>query len=248
MVNIEIQLIYKQIRMEESNKEIKKEDLKTLREKIELFIKNRKGVLSALIVLLLAIFIYKQGFFSKQEHTNFDSHPTVLKLKNIGKLASLEIIISDVIVADNKYAKGIWIVKGDAILTTDLNKANFSVNEDNKSISLTLLKPKVTSPRIDHKKSYKYSLIKKRNLLTYNEEAIAKTEKEAWIQGEKAIIQAASSPEYIQKAERNVEKLCMTFFSVPFAEWSVNINWVDDIADEDVLKENMAIEEENLKT
>lgn len=193
---------------------------------IPTLIKHKFVVLSIVVLILFFIWGWSKGstFF------NFNTNPTVERLEKLGQLAGLKVFVGDVLTAENEGGqgffsgvKGVWIIKGDALLATDMKKSKMFIDEATKQIQITLEEPQVLSPRVDHKKTHQYEL--KDGLFT-GSKTTAKLHQAAMQQAQLAIETAANSEEYKALAIENIEMLLSTMIELSSDGWEAEFKWI----------------------
>lgn len=192
-------------------------------------VRNNRIILGAIGIVLLVVIIFIFGRSSGSTTFSFNSNPTVESLQKIGQLAGLKVFIGDVLTVEStdgsgtfSGSKGAWIIKGDALLATDMKKSEVTVNEETKTVLITLQEPQVLSPRIDHNKTIQYSL--ESGLFTRSAET-AKLHQSAMQQAQLSIEAAASLHEYREVAKNNIESLIKTIIELSYDGWKAEFKW-----------------------
>lgn len=128
-------------------------------------VRNNRIILGFIGAALLVLIIFIFGRSSGSTYYSFNSNPTVESIQKIGQLAGLKVFIGDVLTAESEDGsgaftgiKGAWIIKGDALLATDMKKSEITIDENAKTILIAIQQPQVLSPRVDHTKTKQYSL------------------------------------------------------------------------------------------
>ena len=191
-------------------------------EAIKYAVKHNRIILGFIGVALLIVIIFIFGRSSGSTVFSFNSNPTVESLKKIGQLAGLKVFIGDVLEVESDGIKGAWIIKGDALLATDMKKSEVSVNKESKIVLITMQEPQVLSPRIDHNKTIQYSL---ESSWYKKDKETAKLHQSAMKQAQLSIEAAASLPEYKEVAKDNIESLVKTIIELSYDEWKVEFKW-----------------------
>ena len=87
--------------------------------------------------------------------------PTITGLEKLGHLCFLKINIADVLsVHDDGFLgdiKGLWLVKGDALVAVDMRRAEICDKDtERRTATVVLPAPDLLSPRIDHNRTRSY--------------------------------------------------------------------------------------------
>ena len=148
----------------------------------------------------------------------------------MGEFVGLRVHIVDVVELESgsdagvfKKVKGAWIIKGDALLSTNLKDAVFDVDDIDKSITVRLEEPSVLSPRVDHEKTRQYDFT---SGWMVEEKVRAKYHQDAMKNAQRTIETAAGSMEYIESAKENIENILVTIVSTAKPGWTVEFDWV----------------------
>ncbi len=185
-------------------------------------------------VFLVAATVAGTLFFNQSKVT-IDSSPTAESLQKIAQLAGLKVIVSDILSVDESNSvmglstnlfsgiKGVWVVKGDALLSTDMKKSKITLNKESKLISITLQEPQVLSPRVDHEKTKQFSF---KSGLFVSQKRTAALHQKAMKHAQRAILKGAGLPEYKNLAKQNIETLLKSLVQLSYTDWSIDINWV----------------------
>ena len=188
--------------------------------------------------IIVAIFCLAGGYglaikfppyLKDDSKTKFKSDPTISKLERMNEVVSLKVHISDILECDKNggtftYAKGVWIVKGDAIVSVDMDKVRYDlIDSTNRVAEITLPPPHVISERIDHAKTREYDF--KTGLFTSSEYGAA-AHQEAMQEAQRLILHVAQSSENIELARRRTEYLIHEMFRE--LDWKIHVNWTDN--------------------
>jgi hypothetical protein len=168
--------------------------------------------------------------------------PSITSVQKMGHLVALKINVSDVIEFTQKNGLGIpwtawnvplggtkvlYVLRGDCLLSTDLRAAAYAEKDASKrTATIVLPEPTVTSPRVNHDKdgSYFYSVsslgISK---LPFGDDNRKIAENAAMQLAQKKVEEAGKSPEALQDAKDNAEKVLKGMFSA--LDWDLNVKW-----------------------
>lgn len=157
------------------------------------------------------------------------SGPTVESVQQLAGLTSLRIHVADMLTVEQRGwfsgYKGAWVVKGDALYTTDLSRATVSVqgvgSQQMARVELPL--PSVDWARVDHQQTRTYEMRKNAVIPIWgvSEEVRDEAMKEA-----QALVEAAARrPEHRQQAQQKAEQILDTFFAS--IGYRVQVIWRD---------------------
>jgi len=156
------------------------------------------------------------------------SNPTITSLERMTEVVSLKVHISDILECDKSggtftYAKGVWIVQGDALVSVEMDKVRYdNIDCTNRVADITLPRPHVLSERIDHTKTREYDF--KTGVFTPAEYGAA-AHQEAMREAQRLILHVAESSENIDLARRRTEYLIHEMFRE--LDWKIHVNWAD---------------------
>jgi hypothetical protein len=161
------------------------------------------------------------------------SGPTAEELERLLQIVPLRIRVSDVVTAEGEGYEGAWLVKGDALIVVDMDRASFSIEpeppensvESARRIVLRLPAPTVSSPRVDHEKTRKWD-IKRRTWVSWVWGDPQRLSDEAMRAAQRAIEQAANSEELLTEARDRVESTLQA--SCGMLGWKVVVEWLAD--------------------
>lgn len=183
------------------------------------------GLLAAILiaaVLLFGLYFVKREFYDESPTEILSAGPTVEELQQMSELVSTKVIISDILEGENDQYKGTWIIRGDALLTIDLSKATITkVDQSNRTATLTLPQPQVTSARVDHTASRTYDVVKKKWFTNKDNEA--RLRDTAMKQAQKLVESTAASDENFQAARQNAQSTLQAFYQK--LDWQIDIVW-----------------------
>lgn len=117
------------------------------------------------------------------------------------------------------------IVRGDAVLTVDLNKATFEELDHQARTAVILLPlPHVESARVDHEHTRIFSIYSTGLwAVVPGDDGRAEIINRALLLAQRAIETAAEEAEVMEQARSRAEQLICTFFTD--LNWSVTVRW-----------------------
>jgi len=184
-----------------------------------------------LLLLLLACLIgagvaLQRTFFPPPAEPEYTSvGPTVTQLQKLGDVTVLKLTVSDVLEGKGYGYKGAWLIKGDVLYSVDMTKAKVITKSDGSKIAtISLPRPRIVSPRVDHKRTITYS-VEGTNWIpgTGNQ---SKLRDDAMRQAQVLIEKAAEQPDNFDVARRNAELLVALMYKL--VDWTVDVVWLDE--------------------
>jgi hypothetical protein len=152
--------------------------------------------------------------------------PTTHQLQRLGELASLRLNIVDVLQAEGQGHRGLWLIKGDALLACDMTRAEIvDADEAAKTAVVRLVNPRCVSPRVDHEKTKTWN-IEKSTWLPWKWGDKDELREAAMYHAQKLVEEAARSPHNIGQAQSNAELLVRRTYEM--VGWHVTVEWRDD--------------------
>ncbi len=161
---------------------------------------------------------------------SFTHSPVVTELEKLNKLVTVKVHVSDVLEGYQANAwgavRGAWLVKGDALLAVDMNKAAVVLRDDAaREITLSLPAPHVESARVDHERTRTYDVTVG---LLRPMSAADRMRDDAMRQAQALVQSVAGSAEYIDFARERSEAALKTHFEA--VGWKAIIQWQDRTA------------------
>lgn len=147
-------------------------------------------------------------------------------IEDIGELAiskdKIEFVLSRKDLSFFSKIKGAWIIKGDAILSTNLKNATIQNEVASKTTTITLDKPSVIIAGIDHKRT-KIDEVIKGFFTSEDEESTFRDNLMKDAQEE--IVKIANNPNKILLAKERTEKIINSYYKK--IGWHTKIIWRD---------------------
>jgi hypothetical protein len=176
------------------------------------------------------------GYFSfialKPAAFYYSSNPIVESLEKMGNIVGLRVQIGDVLEVQSEGGagtftgvKGVWIIKGDALLSTDLRDAKIALDDQDKVIKINLPEPQILSPRVDHEKTKQYDFRSGWITAITGREQQAQLHQDAMKNAQRAVENAAGLHEYKKLAKENIELMLSTIVSTASPEWKLIFDW-----------------------
>ena len=158
--------------------------------------------------------------------------PSIERLQQLSQLASTRIFVSDVLVGEGKGCRGLWLVRGDAIVAVDLRKAAVVEKDENaKRATIQLPQPEVLQARVDCEQTRIFEL-KSTSWLPWTSDKDALRDA-VYDHAQRLIDHAAGSADNIQQAKASAESVIRSFFAE--LAWTVSVTWAKPPSNESTL-------------
>ncbi len=149
--------------------------------------------------------------------------PTVTELQKLAELVTTKVYVADVLIGESPKYRGSWLIKGDALIAVDMNKAAVvSRDDDAKTASVRLPVPRVVQPRVDHEKTRTWD-VERRTWKPWVPGSPDELRDEAMRQAQQLVTDAAGNEEALQYAKRRAETLIPQFYEM--VGWKVQVVW-----------------------
>lgn len=186
-------------------------------------------LLFVIVVLLCVVYAaaYRAGKSAVPSSRFYSQGPTIEGLEHLSELVVLRPQIADVQIGENDSLKGSWLIKGDALISIDLSKAE--IPSDGKVVEehrarIVLPQPRVAFARVDHEKTRTWDIEKKK--WYYFRSGESDLRDNAMKTAQELIRQAADSPEFLRQAREQAELVIKNFFGA--LDWKVDVEWKTD--------------------
>lgn len=180
------------------------------------------GVLLLVGVVFAIVFVAGHVLGSSAGPVFSNSGPTVEQLEAMGDLTVLKATFADVLEGKGSGYRGAWLVKGDALYAVDMRQARISSkDEDDLTAVLKLPTPAAKYARVDHNKTFSYSVEKTSWIPFAGDES--KLRDESMREAQALIGRAAEDKEYVDIAKKNAELVLHEMYSL--VGWDVEIHW-----------------------
>jgi hypothetical protein len=149
--------------------------------------------------------------------------PTVRQLERMGQLATMRVVVTDVLSAEGDGYRGVWLIKGDALLSCDLARARIVARDDEKrTAKVWLPTPQVLSPRVDHEKTRTWSVAKATWIpWRWGDQDVFRDS--AMFHAQKLVAAAATSGDYVGQAKAQTDLLIQKTYHL--VGWTITIEW-----------------------
>lgn len=154
------------------------------------------------------------------------------ELEKIADLCTLRVPLTDVLDGSRKgmirNVRGIWIVKGDALIGVDMTQAKVETNNAGHATIVRLPMPSVKYARVDHERTKTYNI--ERGILTSSSWE-SHLRDEAMRQAQRMIETMAATTGHIHAAQAHTERIVKTFCAG--AGVAVDIVWDNSSEDKE---------------
>jgi hypothetical protein len=143
--------------------------------------------------------------------------PSIAQLERIGELATTRIHVTDILTAEGKGLRGVWLIGGDALLSCDLSQAKIARVDNTKRTATIRLPPlHVISARLDHERN---------TWLPWKWGDQGAFRDAAMVHAQQLIQAAAGSERHVTPARAQTERLIGQLYDL--IEWRVTVEWSD---------------------
>ena len=154
--------------------------------------------------------------------------PTIEHLEQMDELVTTKVYVSDVMVAENADFRGMWLIKGDALLGVEMGKAEIkSKNQDDRTAVIALPQPTIISPRVDHERTKTWSFEGK-SWLPFTWKSTSRAESQfrdrAMSNAQGLIENTAAATEAADQARKTAELVVKNLYAM--ADWEVTVEWL----------------------
>jgi hypothetical protein len=185
-------------------------------------------VLTAITVALLLPLIRRQRVPIPPDRP---TAPTLLEVQRLAELVTARVEFADV--RETKLAgyvgdaKAVLIVRGEALLGPDLLSARItSSNELQRQMVIEVPRPHVISCRLDHSGTHLACLTHDGLwVIMPGDAGRTVVVNRAYAEAERALAAAAATPEMIEQAKTQAERVLVNFLAA--AGWTVTVRWTN---------------------
>jgi len=184
-----------------------------------------KSLLLAVVALIGLTLIGTQAtrWSSTPAVPAWTSCPTI-ELESLGDLVCLRVHVADILVGETDSHRGLWIVRGDAILAIDLRQAKIvECDTAARCARIRLPLPMVLSARVDHEKSRTWS-VEKTTWMPWAGDP-DQLRDEAMRQAQRLIQSSSGSIENLQLAKQSAVAIVEAMFGL--VDWRITVAWAE---------------------
>lgn len=148
--------------------------------------------------------------------------PTVSRLERLSRLVTGRVCVVDCLIGETDKCRGAWLIKGDALLAVDLDRAKITEkNEEAKKATILLPQPTILQPRVDHERTRTWEVRSMAWLPWHTDQD--RLRDSVMLQAQHLVSQAAGSKENIDQAKRAAEVIIRSFYDE--VGWDVTVAW-----------------------
>jgi hypothetical protein len=208
-------------------------DLKEFHERISEHLAAQRGkpviAFAFLVSIIGAMVVFILGYSYGRPRSDVESFshsgPTIEHIQSLSQLISTKVSISDVMEGEGDGVRGVWLVKGDALLGIDLSKVSqtdVEITDAKKRVAiLHLPAPTVFSARVDHEHSMTYD-VHRTTWIPWKGDTDRLRDR-AMYHAQKLVEFAAHQPELIEEAKRNASRAMTDVYRT--VDWQVEVRW-----------------------
>jgi hypothetical protein len=154
-----------------------------------------------------------------------DLGPDVTQLERLGELASLRVHVADILIGEDERFRGVWLIKGDALLAIDMTRASVTDKDPvARSATIRLPLPRVVSPRVDHERTRTWD-VERKTWLPWKKGDQSLLRDEAMRHAQRLVEGAAANDDTIREAKKQTETLLEGFYQM--VGWTVTVTWAE---------------------
>jgi hypothetical protein len=179
---------------------------------------------SVLSLGIVAAFVigYYLGHHGGDEPRIWSTGPTIEQIQSLGQLVSTRVTISDILTGEADDVRGVWLIKGDALLGIDLTSPTVEVEDRDKHRAVIHLdEPTVLSARVDHERSMTWD-VRRTSWLPWRGDTDRLRDR-AMYHAQRLVEHAAGQPDIVKEAKRNAERALADVYRA--VDWHVEIRW-----------------------
>lgn len=179
-------------------------------------------VVAGVLILASIVGMFFLGRSSKAGPES--SSPTITEIQELGELVVLRVSVADVMEDAGYEYKGVWIVRGDAQIAVDLQKAQLqSADETTKKLVVVLPPPRVIQPRVDHERSKIFDVTKTTWIPFVGDRD--ELTNQGWAKAQRVVKSACSGDEFMDQARDQTEIMLTNMYRL--VGWDVDVVWQD---------------------
>ncbi|MDA3937078.1 MAG: DUF4230 domain-containing protein [Actinomycetota bacterium] len=188
-------------------------------------LKRRLGWISAIVVVMAALLAVVFLVGQSRGVSSASSNPTITEIQRIGELVVLRVTVADVLEDSTDDFKGVWIVRGDALVAVDMHLAELkSTDESTKHLEVLLPQPRVIQPRVDHQKTTTYDISKRDwwNPFVGSSEEFSD---QGMLKAQEIVESASAGDEVMDQARDQAELVLTNMYRL--VGWEIDVVWQD---------------------
>ena len=143
--------------------------------------------------------------------------PTVERLEQLSHLVATCVYVADILIGEGAGCRGVWLIRGDALIAVDLSKAAIIVKDDaTKKATIRLPQPEIISGRVDHERTRVFE-IKSTTWIPWASDSDSL--RDAVYAHVADVVAAASSDENLSQAKAAAENVIHGFYRKSAGTW-----------------------------
>jgi len=179
-------------------------------------------VLVALAVAGLLLAVIARYMQEKKSTTITSTGPTVERLERLSHLATMRVLVADVLTGEGEGYRGSWLIKGDGLIGVDLGRAKIvEKDEATQRATVRLPQPEVLQSRVDHERTRTWE-VKKTSWIPWKSDQDVLRD-QVMREAQKLVAHAAASEENIRQAKTATESILRALYEE--VGWQVCVIW-----------------------
>ena len=176
----------------------------------------------AALVVAIAYLYYAGVRRAPDDSTTWASRPTVEQIQRLSLLVTTRVTISDVLTGEADGVRGVWLIKGDALLSIDLSDVDVQVVDRERRRAVIVLRPPgVLSARVDHEGSMTWDVQRTTWIPWRGDKDLLRDQ--AYYHAQRLVEYAASRPERIEEAKVHAALALIETYRP--LDWAVEVRW-----------------------
>lgn len=152
--------------------------------------------------------------------------PTVSELEEMGELVVTKVHVADVLEAEGLGHRGLWLVRGEALIAVNMAEAELTDKDDAKqSATIRLPAPSVISARVDHEKTKTYDF-ESTTWLPWRKGDQGALRDNAMLHAQRLVEHSAQQNVGFDYARQTCELLLHNIYQQ--VSWDVQVEWQDE--------------------
>lgn len=189
--------------------------------------RSRKTVALAAVFTIFGALItftlgYRMGRRGEEEPRVWSAGPTIEHIQSLNQLVSTKVSISDVLSGEADGVRGVWLIKGDALIGIDLSEVDIQIPDKKQRLAVISLKPPtVLSARVDHERSMTWD-VQRTTWIPWKGDQDHLRDR-AMYHAQKLVEYAAAQQQVIEEAKQNASHALSDIYRS--VDWRVDVRW-----------------------
>lgn len=173
---------------------------------------------AAMFIIATVLFLFPE----RKPISITSTGPTVERLQRLSHLATMRVLVADVLTGEAEGCRGSWLVKGDGLLGVDLGRATIvEKDERSRQASIRLPQPEVLQSRVDHDKTRTWQ-VERTSWIPWKGDQ-DQLRDQVMREAQALVAHAAASDENIRQAKTGAENVIRAFYEE--VGWDVRVVW-----------------------